>query len=237
MTKADPRFIIKGTHGEVKDEESEPKQSLVLPGKDVSAGGYDPTVVVQESIREINATTLAEEHQGVKGVHDELQQRVDTEDWGDGFTAFPEYAHVLRGPDGEITSVVPMSEIPGVEFTGQQLETAAMVAEAKPTPVPLPRDARHKMISILATRLFKYYQQLPRDYPGFNPFRDGLPDLPAGSPKNLAPTAGTDLYPATDGQIYDWMYKFCGERATVINKRRFGKGHQQDIGDLALRIE
>lgn len=233
MTKADPRFIMDDAHSAPDELDVQP-ETLILPGKDKSAGGYDPTVVLQEGIPEITASTLAEEHQGVKGIHNELIQREDTEDWGDGFTAFPEFAHVLRGPDGNISSVVPFSEIPGVEFTPQMEEAAAVVADAKPSPVPLARDARHKMISILATRLWKYYNQLPKDYPGYHPFRDGLPDLPAGSPKHLAPGRDEALHPATDAQIYDWMYKFVGQRATVINKRRFGKGH---IQDLALRIE
>ncbi len=226
LPRADKKLIIPG------GDASPGSESTVLHGKDTQAGGDDPTVVLQEGIPIINATTLADEHQGVKQVHKELAARDDVEDWGDGFLAFPEPAHVLRGPDGAITSVVPISEIPGVELTPIQEETLAMVADAKPTPVPLNRKQRHQMISILATRLYKYYYQLPKDYPGYHPFRDGIPEYPKGAPKNLSPDAN-DCYPATDAQIYQWIYEFVGQRATVINKGKYGSGVQ----DMALRIE
>ena len=204
---------------------------VVLPGKDVVAGGDDPTVVLQEAPPIITATTLAEEHQGVSQVLRELDKDPLSEDWGEGFMAWPEPAHVLRGPDGAITSVVPLSEIPGVEFTAKQDEVAAVVADAKPVPVPLNRQMRHQLISVLATRLFNYYYQLARDYPGYHPFRDGLPDLPKGAPTNLSPTG--DLHPATEAQIYQWIYEFVGARATLVNKNKFGDGVQ----DIAVRIE
>lgn len=212
--------------------DKKPSDDVVLSGKNVVAGGDDPTVVLQESIPVISASTLAEEHQGVKQVHRELEKDPASEDWGDGFLAFPEPAHILRGPDGNIVSVVPLSEIPGVNLTPKTEEFAAVVADAKPTLHPLSRKDRHKLISILAGRMFKYYHQLPKDYAGYHPFRDGLPDLPKGAPKNLSPDK-EDLYPATEAQIYQWLYEFVGARATVINRNKFGKG----IQDLALRIE
>lgn len=230
LPRADKKLIIPG--GDKSPGKQPKEETIVLHGKDEKKGGYDPTVVLQESIPVINATTLAEEHQGVKQVHRDLENHPDSEDWGGGFMAFPEPAHVLRGPDGNIANVTPLSEIPGVELTREQEEVAAVVADAKPTPVPLNREDRHKLISILATRMFKYYRQLPKDYPGYHPFRDGIPDVPDGSPKNLNPT-GQDLHPATDAQIFQWLYKFCGARATVINKNKHGGG----IQDLALRIE
>lgn len=228
LPRADKKLRIPG--GEKSP--GKPAEKYVLPGKDIKAGGDDPTIVLQPGLRTITATTLAEEHQGVKQLHRELSNRKDTEDWGDGWTAFPEFAHVLRGPDGAIANVTPLSEIPGVEMSDNEKEEIAVVADAKPTPVHMNRADRHKLISILASRMYKYYHQLPKDYPGYHPFRDGIPDLPAGSPKNIAPK-GESLYPATDAQIYQWLYKFCGERATVINKRKFGGG----IQDMALRIE
>jgi hypothetical protein len=228
LPRADKKLIIPGGD---KSPGKAPEK-YVLPGKDIKAGGNDPTIVLEPGIREITATTLAEEHQGVKQVHKEVVARDDTEDWGGGMSVFPEFAHVLRGPDGAITSVVPLSEIPGVEMTERQEEAKALIADAKETPVAMTRDERHKFISILTTRMFKYYHQLARDYPGFHPFRDGIPDLPAGAPKNLAPL-GEKLYPATDAQIYQWLYKTVGARATVVNKRKHGSG----IQDMAVRIE
>ncbi len=207
-------------------------KKTVLPGKDVAAGGDDPTIVLQEGIRIVTETNLVEEHQGVKQVQRDIEALPGSEDWGEGFMAWPEPAHILRGPDGAIVSVVPLSEIPGVELTPAVEEFAAVVADTKPVLHPMNRDERHKLISILAGRLWKYYFQLPRDYPGYHPFRDGLPDLPKGAPKNLSPDLDS-LYPATDAQIYQWIYEFVGTRATVINKRKHGGGVQ----DLALRIE
>lgn len=214
---------------------------LILPGdnRKPSSDEDTPTIVLQEGIREITATTLADEHQGVKALQAELSNRDDAEDWGDGFTVFPEPAHIIRGPDGGIVSVVPLSEIPGVDFTaraGTVPDAPPVEADPKPNLVPLPRNQREKLVEILATRLFKYYQQLPRDYPNYHPFRDGLPDLPAGSPKNLAPDMDK-LYPATDGQIYEWMKGFVAARVKIVNKKRGLDGYSGDIRDLALRIE
>lgn len=234
LPRADKKLIIPG--GDKSPGKVAPPEKYVLPGKDVRAGGDDPTIVVEPGIREITATTLAEEHQGVKQLHKELGARDDTEDWGGGMHVLPEFAHVLRAPDGSISSVVPLSEIPGVEMTDSQqqeiLEAKAVVADAKETPVAMNRKERHQFVAILATRMFKYYHQLARDYPGFHPFRDGIPDLPDGSPKNLAPN-GQQLYPATDAQIYQWLYKVVGARATVVNKNKYGRG----IQDMAVRIE
>ncbi len=230
LPRADKKLIIPG--GEKSPGKVPAPEKYVLPGKDIQSGGDDPTIVLEPGIREITASTLAEEHQGVKQVHKELVDRKDTEDWGGGMSVFPEFAHVLRGPDGAITSVVPLSEIPGVEMTEHQKELKAVVADAKETPVPMTRKERHQFVSILASRMFKYYHQLARDYPGFHPFRDGIPDLPDGSPKNLAPN-GQQLFPATDAQIYQWLYKVVGARATVVNKRKYGQG----IQDMAVRIE
>ena len=229
LPRADKKLIIPG------GDASPGNEPVVLPGKDTTSGGSDPTVVLEElptSPSLITATTLADEHQGVKAVQRELDADPDSEDWGGGFMAWPEPAHILRGPDGAITNVTPLSEIPGVELSPQERESLTKQVEGKPTPTPMNRQERHKLISILATRMFHYYNQLPKDYPGYHPFRDGIPDYPKGAPKNLSPDLNS-CYPATDAQIYQWLYEFCGQRATVINKHKFGGGAQ----DLALRIE
>jgi len=169
-----------------------------------------------------------------------------SEDWGDGFYVEPEPVLVTRGPDGSIIRTIPLSEIPGVHFTAQgfkpddpsqqQLEVAnenkVKVVEARETPVPLNRSERTKLVEILAHRLWRYWRDRGPKDPRYNPFRDGIPELPAGSPAHLQPLPGTDLYPATDDQIMQFARKFVGERAEVINKNRFGGG----IEDLALRI-
>lgn len=234
LPRADKKLILPGNR-----QAPAPVESVILPGEgtrppedEKARQEWEPTVVLQERIMNVDATTLAEEHQGMKQVHRDVLKQDGAEDWGDGMTVFPEPAHILRNPDGSIKSVVPLSEIPGVEYTPEQLESLAVVADAKPTPVPLNRSDRHKLVSILAGRLFKYYAQLPVDYPGYNPFRDGVPDRPEGRPDFLKPDP-SGMFPATNGEIYDYLKKEVGKRASVINKRRFGDG----IQDLALQIQ
>lgn len=217
-------------------------ERIILPGDGDKPDGdnSDPTIVIQEGVRTIEDTTLADAHAPTS----ELRRKVaeGKEDWGDGFFMEPEPVLVQRAPDGSIVRTTPLSEIPGVHFergglvpnelTTEQKEAKAKVVDAKPTPVPLTRDQRYKLVEILAGRLFRYYQSRGPMDPRFNPFRDGIPDLPAGSPEHLEPLPGTDLYPATDAQIMDWLRRFVGERAEVINRNRFGGG----IEDYALRI-
>jgi hypothetical protein len=129
--------------------------------------------------------------------------------------------------------VTPLSEIPGVKLSKEQEEGIMVANEAKPTPVILNRKERHQLKSILAGRLWKYYQQLSRQHPGYNPFRDGIPkDLPPGDPRNLS-GKGVDLQPASDAEIFEWLYKVVGEKASVVDRKRFGSG----IQDMAIRIE
>ena len=71
----------------------------------------------------------------------------------------------------------------------------------------------------------------------FNPLRDGIPVVPAGSPEHLQPNPGTPLYPATKGQVFEYLKSVVGERATFTNKKRFGSGHQADLMDLNIHIE
>lgn len=158
------------------------------------------------------------------------------EDWGDGFYVEPSPVLVQRGPDGSIIRTTPLSEIPGVEFSGGKLVEEGDIKEvaAKPTPVTLSRADRQKLVAILARRLYHYWRERGPNDPRYNPFRDGIPELPAGSPQHLQPLPGTPLYPATDSQIYDYAVRFIGDRVTVIDKQRFGRGH---IQDLALHIE
>jgi hypothetical protein len=84
--------------------------------------------------------------------------------------------------------------------------------------------------------LFRHYASEPslRNRERFNPIRDGIPEVPAGSPEHLAPKPGTPLYPATTGQVYDYLLRFVAQRAKVIDTKRFGGG---TLADMALRIE
>lgn len=193
----------------------------------------DPAVLLTEpgENRELVDTNLGDSHAPKRQLREHLDKT--HEDWGDGFLVQPEPVHIVRDRQGHIVQTIPLSEIPGVEYTSQQEDAAAVVAETKETPVPMSRKERTQMVAILSARLFKYYRARGPGDPRYNPFRDGLPDLPAGSPENLQPLPTTKLYPATDGQIYEWITRFIGERATVVNKGKYGGG----IEDMALRIE
>lgn len=214
----------------------EQAQRIILPGDgEEASAGSDPTIVIEEVIRDIKATTLADEHAPKRQLQQEVAE--GKEDWGDGFYVEPQPVLVQRAPDGSIVRTTPLSEIPGVEFSGGKIERVdeePLEVEAKPTPVPLSTSEREKLVGILTTRLWRYYKERGPNDPRYNPFRDGIPELPAGSPEHLQPLPGTPLYPATDGQIRDYLRRFIVERVTVINRNRFGGNTLQD---LALRIE
>lgn len=207
-------------------------ERIVIEG-DGEKGSSDPTIVLQEGIREITDSTIVDSHAPKSAQRAQLE--AENEDWGEGFYMSPQPVLVQRGPDGGIVRTTPLSEIPGVSFEGGKLvrDNEIKEVEAKPTPVPLSRSDRQKLVAILAGRLWRYYRDRGPNDPRYNPFRDGIPDLPAGSPENLQPLPTTKLYPATEGQIMDWLKRFIGERVTVIDKKRFGG----TIEDLALRIE
>lgn len=208
---------------------------IILPGDgEKGSEGSDPTIVLEETIREIKDTTLADAHAPKSEIHKQLAE--DAEDWGDGFYVSNEPVLVQRAPDGSIIRTTPLSEIPGVHWQGGKMvaDEEPLVAKEKPTPVTLGREERRKLVTILAGRLVRYWRDRGPNDPRYNPFRDGIPELPAGSPEHLQPLPGTPLYPATDGQIYEYAKKFIGERVQVIDKKRFGSGH---IQDLALRID
>ena len=212
------------------------RKRIILPGDGEKAtADSDPTIVLEEGVREITATTMADDHAPTTEFREQV--RAGKDDWGEGFFVEPEPVLVFRAPDGAITRTIPMSEIPGVSYGKKELTQEALEAKeaaAAPTRVPLPTAQREKLVSVLANRLFRYYADRGPGDPRYNPLRDGLPVLPAGSPQHLQPLPGTDLYPATNGQIHDYLRRFIADRVTVVNKNRFGGNTLQD---LSLRIE
>ena len=109
------------------------------------------------------------------------------------------------------------------------------VAEAWTAPVKLSRAQREKLVDTLTLRLFKYYQSLPPDAQKYNPFRDGIPNLPDGHNKALnserGQAVGMILNPSTT-EVMSWLRKFVGARAQLVNKKEGYGG----IADVALRI-
>lgn len=194
-------------------------------------------------VREIKDTNFVETHQSERGIRHDLSEK--GEDLGEGFLIHDEPVLIQRGADGGIVKITPLSELPGVHFEGTVLtldekpqklvEAEAMVAEAKESPVPLSASDRDKLRHILATRLYKHYESEAslRNRAKWNPFRDGLPELPEGAPEFLKPSAMMPLVPATPGQVYEYLLKHVAQRAKIIDKKRGYGG----IADIALRIE
>ena len=224
-----------GDYHPTRRMDGQERKRIILPGDgEVANETSDPTIVLQEGIREITATTLADDHAPRSEFRKQISEGKD--DWGDGFFVEPEPVLVLRAPDASIQRTIPLSEIPGVEYGKKALSNEELEREEEArssSRVVLPTAEREKLVSILTGRLFRYYAgRGPKD-PRYNPFRDGIPELPAGSPQHLQPLPGTDLFPATDGQIHDYLRRFVAARVTVINKERFGGS----IQDLSLRIQ
>lgn len=195
-------------------------------------------------VREIEATNLVDEHQSERSIKEDLAK--GAEDLGEGFLLHDEPVLIQRGVDGGIVRITPLSELPGVHLDGnvltpdekspKQLETDIMVAEEKETLVPLNSASRDKLRHILTTRLFNHYatEASLRNRAKWNPFRDGLPELPSGADSFLTPSKELPLVPATKGQVYDYLLKHVAQRAKVVDTKRFGGGTLQD---LALRID
>ena len=144
------------------------------------------------------------------------------EDWGEGFHVETEPVIVDRGPDGEIVRTRPLSE---VEFEAEQeweAQQAAPPIEVDPViaPSPMNHKDREKLVRILAVRLFKEYAGRSPEDPRYNPIYDGLPQVPPGSPQTLQPIPGTKMYPATHGQVLEWLKTdVIGARAKIQNHR------------------
>jgi len=215
---------------------------LWLPGQDepdVAGELNSPDILLEDvTVSEITDTTLADTHADKSSFTKELE--AGTEDLGGGFLMKEEPVIVDRDVrTGRITRLTPLNEIPGVEYHDGRInfEAEPVVTEEKETKYPVDRETRRKIVEILASRLMKHYSKLPEDYPGYNPLRDGIPEIPAGSPEFLEPLPGTPLYPATRAQVFEYLKREAGKRASFINKRRFGTDGQPDLRDLDIRIQ
>lgn len=214
-----------------------PTEQILIPG-DEDFGADDtegPGVVLEQSpVREITETTLADSHLPKRQFREQVAE--GQEDWGDGFFVQPEPVIVFRDNAGVIMKTVPLSEVPGVhvERGGLKPDKPPVEVAPVPTPVPLSTANREKLVTILANRLFKYYwNREPKDL-RYNPFRDGIPELPAGAPEHFQPLPGTQLYPCTKAQVYAYCRSVVADRVTVINRNKMSGSVIQDI---SLRIQ
>ena len=177
----------------------------------------DPQVVVDTTrIRTLVERSDVDPNQRISA--DDL----GSEDWGDGFRVEPEPVLVQRGADGAIVRVTPLSEVE--EKMAEVRAQDPVVAQTRLNPTPLGPADREKMVRILAVRLFKWYASQPPSPTLYNPVYDGIPHLSPGSPENLQPIPGTSLYPASPGDVLEWIKTtVIGPRAEVIN-RQTGQG-------------
>lgn len=150
------------------------------------------------------------------------------DDWGDGFFVEEEPVVVQRGSQGEIVRTIPLSEY--ADYQREDMETDPVLAEQKIQPTPISRAERDKLVYILASRLFKWYAAQPRHPSKYNPIYDGIPDVPKGSSENLQPIPGTKLYPATTGQVMEWLKtSVIAPRVKVQNHKRGLDGFQPEL--------
>jgi hypothetical protein len=219
------------------------KETVNAPNPWASEDGPDVLLDLTH-VREITETTLVDEHQSQRAIMEDLSK--GAEYLGDGFLLHDTPVLIQRGPDGGIVRITPLNEVPGVHFEGtvlkkdiqtkKEIEAEAALADARPTPVPLNRDQRNKLRHILTTRLYNHYltEASLRNRAKWNPFRDGLPELPEGADNFMSPTAANPLVPATQQQVYDYLLKHVAQRAKIMDSKRFGGGTLQDI---TLRID
>lgn len=213
-------------------------ERLIIPGEVDEAGEETPPILWDpRPQREITDTTLADAHAPKSEFKKQLEEGAT--DLGEGFLLHDEPVLVQRGADGGIERLTPLAELPGVHFERGSLvpdDAPAKEVAPKPTPVPLNREQRRKLVEILAVRLYKNYatEASLRNLNKYNPIRDGLHEPPPGSPDHLQPKPGTPFYYASEGEVFAWLKKFIGERVQVIDTKKYGGGH---LADMALHIE
>lgn len=191
------------------------------------------TPVVFDSSRIYNITERSDidHHQNPKTIQRELEAA--GEDWGDGFVVQDEMVVVTRSKtDGRILRTTPMSEALFMKRDTDDYEP--IEGRAHNAVQPLSIEDQYKLVEILALRLFNWYKDQPPNPRQYNPVYDGIPELPAGSSLGLQPPPGTNLFPATAGQVVEWLKtNVIGPRAKIIDK---SKGRSGYAGDYALRI-
>lgn len=156
------------------------------------------------------------------------------ESWGDGFHVTPELVKIDRGPDGRIVRTTPLSEIPIMPWDKEEEAEPLLSDRAYPTPSPLNTRQREQVVKTMAVRLLEWYQSQPPHPSRYNPIYDGIPELPEGSPENLQPLPGTQLYPATPQEVYAYLAKFLGKRAEFVNKKDGRTGYKEPIDTVRI---
>ncbi len=163
------------------------------------------------------------------------------EDWGDGFFVQEEPVLVTRDTrTGAILRTEALSQIPGLNLYNRDEDLEPVEADPVHSPRQRTTSERDKLVEILAMRLFRYYEELGPQVTMYNPIYDGLPDAPAGHRELLQPLPGTNLYPATPGQVYEWMKtQLIGPRVAIVNKKKGWKGYSsgESAEDYSVRVQ
>lgn len=192
-----------------------------------------PVVLDTSRIYEIEERSDFDRHQNVKA-------KDLGEDWGDGFFVQEEPVLVTRDKrTGAILRTEPLSSVPWINMDPDD-DVEPVVADPVHTPRQRTASEREKLVEILAMRLFRWYADRPPSVTEYNPIYDGIPEAPAGSRDLLQPLPGTKLYPATPGEVLEWLkMKVIAPRVQIVNKKRGWKGYQADLGadEFSVRIQ
>ena len=212
---------------------------LLSGGTDEESGEETPDLFLTHpgTVGSLKDTNLADGHLPKRLLRAELEKW--GEDLGDGFILHHTPVRIERDIEGNIVRTTSLNELPGVKYTPAEMEKLTMLAEEKPVIRTLNREERSKLLDIMVFKLMKMYANPVKlaDLTKYNPLRDGLLNAPAGSPEFLQPLPGTPFYPASPGQVAEWLKGHIGPRISVIEKTRFGEGYKEDIANLAIRIE
>lgn len=165
---------------------------------------------------------------------------------GDGFFVQEEPVLVHRDKQGRIVRTEPLSEARFSELLAnekneEQIDQEGRAKEefylANPVPIPRPltTSAREKLVHLMAERLFRWYEALGPQVDTYNPVYDGIPDNPTDQ-KALQPPPGTNLYPASGHQVFEWLKRVISVRAEFVNKKTGTRGVRADLSDAALRL-
>ena len=215
------------------------EKGIFLPGDSEATGeeeAPDLFLTAPGNVGVLKDTNLADRDAPIRHLRQDLAKLGD--DLGDGFVIHHQPVRIERDIDGNIVRTTALTDIPGVEYTSEEMEKLTMVAEAKPKIKTLTRAERSKLLDVMIYKLMKYYANpvVMANMAKYNPVRDGLIDVPAGSPEWLSPLPGSQFYHATPGQVAVWLKGNIAPRVSVIEKNRFGPGFSDDVADLAVRI-
>jgi hypothetical protein len=153
-----------------------------------------------------------------------------------------EPVRIIRDPrTGRIARTQPLGEFRAQQERRLESLRPDQIEEAKealPILKPKTTSQRDQLVAIMATRLFRYFEQQLIDAPQRpNPLRDGIPMKDGAWLLELDPanTEGITRLQAPPGTVYEWIKAFLGARAQLVNKKR-GWANAPDLGLLDKKL-